>query len=65
MLNLESIKSKLKKIKLFNKAERLISLRNLRPKKRGFSKSNFHFFFSWNYAGGFYPNHCYVSNERI
>ena len=39
MLNLESIKSKLKKIKLFNKAERLISLRNLRPKKKeGFLK---------------------------
>ena len=34
LLNLESIKSKLKKIKLFTKAERLISIRNLRPRKK-------------------------------
>ena len=38
MLSLENIKSQLK-IKLFTKAERLISLRNLRPKKKeGFLK---------------------------
>ena len=39
MLSLEEIKSKLKKNKLFTKVERLISLRNLRPKKKeGFLK---------------------------
>jgi hypothetical protein len=39
MLSLENIKSKLKNNKLFTKVERLISSRNLRPKKKeGFLK---------------------------
>ena len=46
MLSLKTLSQKLKKIKLFTKAERLISLRNLRPKKKEGFKSNFNFFFS-------------------
>ena len=39
MLSLEKIKSKLKLKTLFTKAEKLISFRNLRPKKKeGFLK---------------------------
>ena len=66
ILSLEIIKSKLKKIKLFTQAERLISLRNLRPKKeRRIFKSNFYFFFFRNCLRGCNFNNCYVSYEWI
>ena len=50
---------------MFTKAERLISLRNLKPKKGGFLKSYFNIFISRNYARSCYFNYSNVSNERV
>ena len=64
ILSLEKIKLKLKNNPLFTKAERLISLRNLRPKKeRRFLKNHINIFFSRNNVRGFDINNCYVSYE--
>ena len=66
VLSLEKIKSQLKKNNLFTKAERLISSRNLKPKKKdGFLKiiSIFSFFRYYTWCCNI--NNRDVSNERF
>ena len=66
MLSLEKIKSKIKKLnKLFTKAERLIALRNLRPKKRRVFENYFNFFFFRDNAWCRNFDNCNVGDERF
>ena len=63
ILSLKLVVRKLK-VKLFTRAERLISLRNSRPKKEGF-KNNFNIFVFRNNAWCCYFDNSNVSHEWI